>query len=268
MGYYLVTGATGVLGKEFCRGLLAGERKELFLTGRSEEKLAALAAELKEFCPDAKIAYKACDLADPEDIEDMFRYSDERGMNFSGYFAIAGIDTQKAFRKYGEEKIIRQLRVNIEGNLLCFYKALDRFYKEPDTPPGIFETLIVSSMCGTVPIPYFSIYSASKAFLIDFYSAVRKELCGTHVTILVPGSIPTRPDVIADIEKQGLSGKLSSKSPAFVVKKALKGLSKNKRIVVPGFFNKMNYVLEKILPTKLLIAIMKNHWRRKEKDAF
>ena len=74
--------------------------------------------------------------------------------------------------------------------------------------------------------------------------------------------------MIADIEKQGLSGKLSSKSPAFVVKKALKGLSKNKRIVVPGFFNKMNYVLEKILPTKLLIAIMKNHWRRKEKDAF
>lgn len=261
MGYYLVTGATGVLGKEFCRGLLAGERKELFLTGRSEEKLAALAAKLKEFCPDAKIAYKACDLADPEDIEDMFRYSDECGLNFSGYFAIAGIDTQKAFRKYSEEKIIRQLRVNIEGNLLCFYKALDR-------SPGIFETLIVSSMCGTVPIPYFSIYSASKAFLIDFYSAVRKELCGTHVTILVPGSIPTRPDVIADIEKQGLSGKLSSKSPAFVVKKALKGLSKNKRIVVPGVFNKTNYVLEKILPTKLLIAIMKNHWRRKEKDAF
>lgn len=261
MGYYLVTGATGVLGKEFCRGLLARERKELFLTGRSEEKLAALASELKEFCPDAKIAYKACDLADPEDIEDMFRYSDERGMKFSGYFAIAGIDTQKAFRKYGEEKIIRQLRVNIEGNLLCFYKALDR-------TTGIFETLIVSSMCGTIPIPYFSIYSASKAFLIDFYSAVRKELCGTHVTILVPGSIPTRPDVIADIEKQGLSGKLSSKSPAFVVKKALKGLSKNKRIVVPGFFNKMNYALEKILPTKFLIAIMKNHWRRKEKDAF
>lgn len=261
MGYYLVTGATGVLGKEFCRGLLAGERKELFLTGRSEEKLAALAAKLKEFCPDAKIAYKACDLADPEDVEDMFRYSDECGLNFSGYFAIAGIDTQKAFRKYSEEKIIRQLRVNIEGNLLCFYKALDR-------SPGIFETLIVSSMCGTVPIPYFSIYSASKAFLIDFYSAVRKELCGTHVTILVPGSIPTRPDVIADIEKQGLSGKLSSKSPAFVVKKALKGLSKNKRIVVPGVFNKTNYVLEKILPTKLLITIMKNHWRRKEKDAF
>lgn len=261
MGYYLVTGATGVLGKEFCRGLIARDRKKLFLTGRSEEKLAALAAELKELCPDAKIAYKKCDLADPEDIEDMFRYSDECGMNFAGYFAIAGIDTQKAFQKYNEEKIIRQLRVNIEGNLLCFYKALDR-------TPGIFETLIVSSMCGTVPIPYFSVYSASKAFLIDFYSAVRKELYGTYVTILVPGSIPTRPDVIADIEKQGLSGKLSSKSPAFVVKKALKGLSKNKRIVVPGFFNKMNYVLEKILPTKLLIAIMKNHWRRKEKDAF
>lgn len=262
MGYYLVTGATGVLGKEFCRGLLARGKKELFLTGRSAEKLSALADELSAIGEDVRIVTFSCSLSDPEEIGSMFRFADGKGISFSGYIAVAGVDTQKAFEKYDEKKIVGQIRVNDEGNLLCFRAALER------RDAGVFDVLCVASMCGTVPIPYFALYSASKAFLISFYSAVRKELSSARVSVLVPGSIPTRPDVVADIEKQGITAKLSAKSPAFVVRKGLDGLEKNKRIVVPGLWNRFNYVMEKIVPTAILLSFTSGHWKKKEKDAF
>ena len=53
MNYTLVTGATGGLGKEFCRALIKTD--DLFLTGRSGEKLENLKAELLEINPSANI---------------------------------------------------------------------------------------------------------------------------------------------------------------------------------------------------------------------
>ena len=48
----------------------------------------------------------------------------------------------------------------------------------------------------------------------------------------------------------------------------LDGLEKNKRIVVPGLWNRFNYVMEKIVPTAILLSFTSGHWKKKEKDAF
>ena len=41
-------------------------------------------------------------------------------------------------------------------------------------------------------------------------------------TTVLPGGVPTRPDIIQDIKGQGLWGKLSAKSPQFVAQTSLK----------------------------------------------
>ncbi len=259
MAYTLITGACGGLGKEFCRQLI--KDNDLFLTGRSEEKLVGLKQELNEINPQRKIEIFKADLTSEKERENLFLYADEKGMTFSGYIGVAGADIQKEFLKYTPEKIVFQTRLNFEANIAVCHGVLKRRAEN-------LKILTVSSMSGSTPMPYFAIYSATKAALINFYTSLRYEVKNAKITILAPGGIPTREDVIRDIERQGVTGKLSSKPAEFVVKKALKGLEKNKRLVIPGAFNKFVYGIEKIAPMSLRCRFVAEKWKKKEKDAF
>lgn len=259
MNYTLITGATGGLGGEFCRQLVVTDN--LFLTGRNGEKLNALKCELLKINPDANIEMFAADATDEEDRKKLFRYADEKGMKFSGLMNVAGVDTQKAFIKYTQEKLVFQIRVNVESTLSVTRYVLDRRAED-------LKILTVGSMSGTTPMPYFAVYSASKAFLANFFTALRYEVKDAKITTLIPGGIPTRPDIINDIKVQGVTGKLSSKPASFVVRKALKALDKNKRKVIPGAFNKFVYCLEKVTPLSIRLKFISRKWGNKEKDAF
>lgn len=259
MGYTLVTGASGVLGGEFCRQLVLTD--DLFLTGRSLEKLENLKNELISIRNTAKIYIFPADLTDFNEREKLFKFIDEKEIKFSGLINVAGADIQKEFIKYTHEKITFQVRVNLEGTLAITHAVLKR--REEN-----LKILTVSSMCGITPMPYFAVYSATKSSLINFFTSLRKEIKNAKITTLIPGSIPTREDVKKDIEIQGLTGKLSSCKPSFVVKKALKGLEKNRAKVIPGAFNKLVCFFEKITPKSLRLKIITNKWKNKEKDAF
>ena len=259
MNYTLVTGATGGLGKEFCRALIRTD--DLFLTGRSGEKLENLKAELLEINPSANILTFAADITSSDDRQSLFDYADGLGVKFSGLFNVAGVDTQKEFLKYTEQKLVFQLRVNVEATLSVTRFVLERRAEK-------LKILTVSSMSGTTPMPYFAIYSASKAMLINFFTSLRYEVKNACITTLIAGGIPTRPDVIKDIEAQGVTGKLSSKPAAFVVKKSLAALKKNKRKVIPGAFNKFVYTIEKLAPLSVQCKFVAKRWSKKEKDNF
>ena len=88
------------------------------------------------------------------------------------------------------------------------------------------------------------------------------------ITTVLPGGVPTRPDIIADIKGQGLWGKLSSKQPSYVAKKSLKKVRKNKRIFIPGFFNKFLYRLMKFVPLGIKMRFIAHRWKKLKKDAF
>lgn len=259
MGYTLITGATGGIGKEFCRQLVKTD--DLLITGRSEEKLNSLKQELLSIRPSALIEIFKADLTDFKQREDLFAFADSRDIKFSGLINVAGVDTQKAFEKYTHQKITFQVRVNVESTIAITHGVLSRRER------GL-KILTVSSMSGTVPMPYFAIYSATKACLNNFFASLRYEIKDAKITTLMPGAVPTREDIIKDIEIQGFTGKLSSKPIDFVVKKALKGLAKNKRKVIPGAFNKFIYFVERITPKSLQMAYVAKKWKKKEKDNF
>lgn len=259
MDYTLISGATGGLGKEFCRALVLTD--SLFLTGRSYDKLSALREELRSINPSASIEIFAADITDFEQRKKLFGYADELGIKFSGLFNVAGVDVQKEFAKYTEEKLVFQVRVNLEATL-----SLTRYVVERRAAD--LKILTVGSMSGTTPMPYFAVYSATKAALTNFFTSLRYEIKDAKITTLLPGGIPTRPDVVKDIERQGLTGKLSSKPASFVVERALRALDKNRRKVIPGAFNKLIYFVEKITPLGLQCKYVAKRWSKKEKDAF
>ena len=262
MNYTFISGATGGIGKAMAIEC-AVKGYNLFLTGRSQDKLKALSVELFSLNPDISVITKSADLTSCQSRKELVAFIDEKGLNFDRILHVAGVDIQKPFVGYTTEKIIFQLRVNVESTIALTHDLLKRRSEK-------IEILVVSSMSGVTPMPYFAIYSASKNMLVNFFKALKVELkkTKTKITIVLPGGVYTRPDICADIKGQGLWGKLSAKSPEFVAKKGLSALSKNKTVYVPGCFNKILKAVMKLVPQKLQMKFIASRWKKQTKDAF
>lgn len=262
MNFTFISGATGGIGKAFVFEC-AKAGHALFLTGRSEEKLAALKQELSEAYPAVQVVTFACMLNDEESRAQMFAFIDENGFKFDRVINVAGVDTQMGVMEYSLQKLIFQMRVNVEGTITNTFSLLQRRAEN-------VEIITVSSMSGVSPMPYFALYSATKGCLTSFMTSLRTELKGQNVkvTTVLPGGVPTRPDIIEDIKGQGLWGKLSAKSPEFVAQKSLKKVKKNKRKYIPGFFNKFLNALMKCVPLGIKTKFIAHRWKKIKKDAF
>lgn len=260
--YALITGATGGLGKAFVYAL-AKQNKPLFLTGRSQEKLLALQTQLKTEFPTLPIIVFPAKLENEQD-----RYALEEKINgekvrICTLINVAGMDIQKSFAAYTQEKITAQCRVNFEAAVSLCHTAIK--YKAER-----LDIVNISSVSGIYPMPYFAIYSATKSALTSFSIALREECknTGVHVTAVLPGAMPTRDDIKEQIKGQGLWGKLAAKSPTYVAEYALKAVEKNKRKVIPGFWNKVMRFFTAFLPLSWKLAFIKRRWSKISKDAF
>ncbi len=259
MAYSFVSGATGGIGKAFCLELAKGGN-DLFITARSDSRLAQLKDELQSY--GVSVIYCACNLTEKEDRQALIQFAKDNGVRFNRIVNVAGVDIQKAFAEYTEDKVIMQTRVNFEATIHLTYSLLPLCDNLP-------EILTISSMSGANPMPYFALYSATKGALVSFFTSLHYELKGkAKVTVVMPGAVPTRDDVIQDIKGQGLWGKLSAKSPEFVVKKSLKAVNKNKIKYIPGGFNKFLYLIMKIAPKRVVLSFIANRWKKQQKDAF
>lgn len=261
--YTLVTGACGGLGGAFVREL-AVRGQPLYLTGRSEARLCELAKDLKGEFPSLAVRYAPCDLSDGCSRKAFFGETDREGVVFSRLVYVAGADIQKPFEKYTEEKLIFQTRVNFEGAVSFTRAVLARAPLDGNT-----EILAVGSVSGIYPMPYFALYSATKKALQQFYTALHEELKGrAKVTCILPGAIPTRDDVKANIASQGLWGRLAVKSPRSVAVAGLKAVRRNRKTVIVGFWNKVMRAGTALVPAGLKTRFIARRWKKTEKDAF
>ena len=260
-GFTFISGATGGIGKAMTK-LSAQKGYDLFLTGRSMDKLESLKEELLKINEKITVHVCPCDLTSADSRNAMLSMIDEKGLKIERIINVAGVDTQKAFTEYTTDKVLFQIRVNVEATISLTHELLKRRLEK-------IEILTVSSMSGVSPMPYFALYSATKCSLTSFFTSLHYELKDfAKVTTILPGGVYTRPDIIEDIKNQGIWGKLSSKSPEYVAEKSFKALSKNKKTYIPGAFNRILNFLMKLVPKKLVLGFIARRWKKITKDAF
>lgn len=260
--YALITGATGGLGNAFVYAL-AQRGYHLLLSGRSEEKLSFLQAKLKEEYPKTETRICPADLANEKDRRAMMEKIAGKGLRLSLLANVAGADIQKGLTEYTQEKLAFQCRVNFEAAVsLCRFAIENRSER--------LEIVNVSSVSGIYPMPYFAIYSATKGALTSFSEALREEMKGKNVavTAVLPGAMPTREDIKAQIKEQGLWGRLAVKSPEEVANVSLNAVKKNKRKVIVGFWNKAMRAVTCLLPSSWRLKFIAKRWSKISKDAF
>ncbi len=143
------------------------------------------------------------------------------------------------------EKYTEMLNLNIVA-----LTELTYYYAKEMKKNGKGRILNVASTAGIQPDPFFSVYGASKAYVISFTEALHKEFENTGVTatVLSPGA--TKTDFIerADMKHAKLydSGVMNAIDVAAV---GFNGMMKGKLHVVPVFKNKILAFFSNITPS-------------------
>lgn len=116
----------------------------------------------------------------------------------------------------------------------------------------------IASIAAFTPIAYKTVYPASKAFIASFSLGLQYELAdkGVQVSVVYPGPIMTNSDASGRLIKQGTKAMLGLKSTDYIANLAIHKTMAGKTIIVPGRFNRFNYYLAKLLPTKTKVGII------------
>jgi short-subunit dehydrogenase len=130
---------------------------------------------------------------------------------------------------------------------LAFADALER------RKGGILN---VASVAAFLPGPGMAVYFATKAYVLSFSEALHQELApkGVRVTVLCPGPVPTEFQARAGVKTKDMPFLLTQSAEA-VAAQGYRGLKENRRLVVPGFGNKLITVLTRLLPRRTLLEL-------------
>ncbi|MGZ8328824.1 MAG: SDR family NAD(P)-dependent oxidoreductase [Allosphingosinicella sp.] len=239
-GITLVTGASAGLGAEFARQCRR-RGDELVLVARRRDRLEALAAEL------GSAHVIAADLAEPGAAARLLADVAALGLEVDTLINNAGFGSAGAFVAAPAERLLEMIDLNVRA-----LTELCRLALPPMLERRRGSILNVASTAAFQAGPYSAVYYATKAYVLSLSEALHEESKGkgVHVSALCPGPTATEFFEVAG-SPNGRLAKMAT-DPRAVVAAGLKGLARNKAIVVPGMMNKMTSQAGRILPRAAL----------------
>ena len=238
----LVTGASSGIGEQFARQL-AARGLELVLVARRADRLEALAGELP-----TNARAIPCDLA--TEAASLWDKVAELGVDIDLLVNNAGFGTSGPFLEHDPARDAEQVRLNCEAIVTLTHAFLPRMVER-----GRGGIINVASTAGMQPLPYESVYAATKAFAISFTDALHTELRGSGVRVLSvnPGPVPTEWQGVAGYEADRV-GVVPGQIPAEqVVSEALAAYERGRRTVIPG--RTMRWVIRATRPSPRAIQL-------------
>ncbi len=187
MAAALITGASTGIGREFAY-LCAQAGYDVVLVSRSESKLQSLAADIRQ--KTGRIAYVfARDLSDPAAPKVLYDDIVCSKIPVDVLINNAGFGMLGKFWELDAAEQMQIIQLNIHA-LTC----LSRLFLPLMIANKRGKILNVASTAAFQPCPLFSVYSATKAYVLSFSEALHNEARdhGVAVTCLCPG--PTRTD--------------------------------------------------------------------------
>ena len=247
----VITGASSGMGREFAKAVdKAFDLDELWVIARRAERLESLRSECRTpvralgwdlSAPENQHAYKALLEAEKPEIRIL--------VNAAGY----GL-----FGAAGDLDVENQLGiVALNDTALSAMCLLSLPYMQNGD-----AIINLGSNSSWQPVPYMTVYGASKAYVLSFSRALGRELKprGIHVMCVCPGWIKTEffdrakhDDTIRYFDRWYTSGQ--------VVEKAMKDLKKKKTVSILGLPVRMQVRLVKLLPHDLIMNI----WCKQQK---
>jgi short-subunit dehydrogenase len=246
-GWAIVTGASAGLGHVFVTELVKAGYP-VFAVARRKERLDQLAAEMAK--GGGRVESLAADLGSPEGVRAVVARARELG-DVELLVNNAGISSWGYIQEIPLDKHLAMLRLNIEALVSLTYQLLPQLVRR-----GRGSIINVASVVGFQPMPYWTTYAATKAFVLSFTEGVAHELRGSGVRALAvcPGMMKTELYEVSDSRE--LAERLPALTPERVVRAALRASGNPVRVVkVVGLFNFLLTVADRFTPRFLIRAI-------------
>lgn len=251
----LITGASAGIGAAFAEEL-ANRQTNLVLVARSADKLHQLAQKLQAQYP-IKVDVVSQDLTAPTAAKTVFTTVTQKGLTIDLLINNAGFGEYGDFAELDGEQQVKMIQLNILALVDLTHQFLPEMRQRRSG--GIIN---MSSAAAFQPMPYFSVYAASKAFVLSFSEALWAEnrSYGVRVLAVCPG--PTETNFFQEAEFPSLLASIAAKNytPAqVVVRQALQALEENQSSHVPGDLrNQLLVNLPRFLPRETLVSLWKN----------
>ena len=240
----LITGASAGLGAEFARQL-SSKGQRLVLAARRRDRLEALAAEL------GNARAVEIDLAAPGAAAALLADVEAAGETVDLLINNAGFGLGGRFAELDAARQREMIDLNV-GALT----ELSRLVAPQMIARGTGAILNVASTAAFQAGPGMAVYFATKAYVLSFSEALHEELKphGIKVSCLCPGPTRTEFGAVAGFGADGRFDQLSMAAGP-VVAAGLKGLERNRAVVVTGFLNKVGAASTRFVPRPLLRKI-------------
>jgi short-subunit dehydrogenase len=241
-----ITGASSGIGKALAFEF-AKNGFNLFLTARNESSLKEISEKCQhQFNIQAEIL--PADLDDENSIDNLVKAIANR--KFDVLVNNAGFGVKGNFVETGIDEELRMLNVQLAAMLKLTKAVLPKMIEAKSG-----KILNVASVYSFAPVPKQSVYSASKAFILNFSLALQNELANANVQVstVCPGITQTRFRTRAGIADKKDSGMTAEE----VAKTSFAQMMNGKQVIIPGWQNKIFVLAAKHLPTEFFAAVMR-----------
>lgn len=249
--YAIVTGASSGLGRAFAEEL-ARRGHNLLLASLPGTGLPELSDDLQTRY-NVEVRFVETDLMRAEAPGEIRKYVADQNLEVDILVNNVGIGHGGAIGEYREAAVEESVLLNMR----CTTQMTNLFVEELKKRERAY-ILNMGSFGGLLPMPYKSIYSATKSYIYHFSLAIREELRtdGISVSVAMPGPILTNAHVRERNSRLGFISRSNvieaDEAAAYVIRMMYKG----KGVILPRWTIRASYAVGCFLPYKLLLVML------------
>jgi short-subunit dehydrogenase len=254
----LITGGTSGIGAELAKLFVRDGCNVVLVSNDPDELVQHTKSILKQINDKVNIYTEKCDLSDDDDhvrIELVDKIMNQYGITVHYLVNNAGFGMIGEFHEMNWKKQRSMILVNVLAvahMAHLFINAAKRSTKNEQ-----FRILNTSSMVSMHPVPLFSTYSATKAFVRFLSQAITVELDKYNITCttLLPGATRTPFLKKSRYDKISWFEGVHKSSPEHVAKTGYYHMMTGKPLSIPGFISSILYTLMSYSPPTLTMPI-------------
>lgn len=259
--YILITGGGAGFGKSLAMAF-AARGHNIALASLFQPELDETQKTITQKYPTTSVKTFAVDMVQPDAHQQIAKWIDAEKIQLGGLINNVGMGYSGEFEKFDLGFLNKLLHLNVvfTHNLTHILSG-----KLMEAKPSFI--LNVASMAAFFPIPYKTVYAASKGFVLTFSKALRQEYKakGVQVNCICPGPMTTNLEVNERIKNIGWRRHfINITSPEKMAEIAVRGVENNTGVIVPRLNDKLNLALKAIIPAPILPRLL----RRLSKNSF
>ncbi len=245
----IVTGASSGLGREFVRQISArGQLDEIWAVARRREKLEALAGEVK-----TPVRPVVMDLTDTASFPALTALLAEHQPDVRLFIGAAGMGKLGKYDEVSEADANALIDLNCRGAVDMTLRVL------PYMNRGA-RLMQICSVAAFLPLPGLNLYAASKAFLLSYTRALRRELSGRgiRVTAVCPYWIKNTEFVSrasANADRSAVRHLPFASTPQTVAGRALADSRRGVAVSTPGLISLSLRIFNKLVPQSVGMSL-------------